>query len=99
MNYRSICNKTEYIIGLCTGLNIDVAIITETWLTTKHTNTINLLPSPPYIFLSFSRDSRARGIGIMYKSHLTISSTNHILSPNAEFVTFSLHSHNSKCIK
>ena len=35
----------------------------------------------------------------MYKSHLTISSTNHILSPNAEFVTFSLHNHNSKSIK
>ena len=99
MNARSICNKTESIIGLYTDLNIDVAIITETWLTAKHTHTINLLSSPPYTFLSFPRDSRAGGIGIMYKSHLTISSTNHILSPNAEFVTFSLHSHNSKSIK
>ena len=35
----------------------------------------------------------------MYKSHLTISSTTHILSPNAKFVTFSLHFHNSKSIK
>ena len=35
----------------------------------------------------------------MYKSHLTISSTNHILSPNAQFVTFYLHSHKPKSIK
>ena len=77
-----------------------MAIITETWLTTKHTHTINVLSSPPYTYLSFPRDSRAVGIGIIYKSHLTISSSNHIyISPNAEFVTFSLHSHNSKSIK
>ena len=41
---------TESIIGLFTDLNIDVPIITETWLTAKHTHTINLLSSPPYTY-------------------------------------------------
>ena len=63
-------------------------ILTETWLTNKHTHTINisLFSSPPYTFLSFPRDFMAVGIGSMYKSHLTISGNNHILSPNAKFV-------------
>ena len=51
MNARSICNKTDSIISLCTDSNIDVAIVTETWLTDKHTHTINPLSSPPTHFV------------------------------------------------
>ena len=77
----------QYVINVVyhwfTNLYIDVAIITETWLTAIHTHNINLMSSPPYTFIgrrsdSFYCDPRAGSIGIMYKSHISISSTNHV---------------------
>ena len=90
----------HYVIKLsrssCTNLNIDIAIID---ILSHISHIINLLSSPHYSFLTFPRDSRGGGSGIIYKSHITIISTKHTITPNAEFVIFSLRNVGSKHIK
>ena len=57
--------------------NIDIAMITETWLNSNTTNVpiISSLNTPPFNFISFPRAAHAGGLGLLYNSNLNIIKT------------------------
>ena len=74
-NSRSIRNKIPMIIEFLNDFNIDILIITETWLSHKDCPLLSSLNIDPYSFsyLPRSLGMRGGGLGILYKSSLHIS--------------------------
>ena len=57
VNARSLKNKTSEIVDHVLSNNINVCIVTETWLKEADTVSIAVLSSPPAIFLKIFRDN------------------------------------------
>ena len=74
LNARSVCNKAALIQTFLLDHDIDVLVITETWLTDGDEVTPRqLLPDPDgYSFISVPRNGRGGGLGIVAKSHISI---------------------------
>ena len=74
LNARSVCNKAALIQTFLIDHDIDVLVITETWLTEGDDVTPRqLLPDPKgYSFISVPRNGRGGGLGIVAKSHINI---------------------------
>ena len=66
INTISICNKPEIIIDYCIDLNIDLLIITETWLSDENLPTIACLTKPPFNYLNFPRMNNQIMVELVY---------------------------------
>ena len=77
INARSVKNKTAEIADHVIHNNIDVCIVTETWLKEQDTVSIALLSPPGYSFKSFPRqsDRKGGGTGIMFNNDFKVSLT------------------------
>ena len=74
INCRSVANKTQEIQLELVLNNLDLCILTETWIKEDDTITPNRLCPSGYKALSISRHSRiGGGIAIVYKSNLNTS--------------------------
>lgn len=73
MNARSVVNKTMLIRDFVKEKNIDVAVITETWLNVKdgqYQMVLNEICPEGHRILSKPRDKRGGGLAIIYRSNL-----------------------------
>jgi hypothetical protein len=76
MNARSVVNKTELIKDIIVENNIDIAIITETWLSASHGNFHSVLTDlcpPNHKILSKARNKRGGGLAVIYRNTLDIT--------------------------
>jgi len=73
LNCQSSRNKCDDIADLITTNNIDILVITETWLKTSGDESIiaTLTPSG-YRFHQFARQSRGGGVAIIFRDYLNI---------------------------
>ena len=62
-NAHSIRNKTTHLIELIFGNDIDVMVLTESWLNSEDDVIIGKCPPPGYTFLNAPRNSNNRGGG------------------------------------
>jgi exonuclease III len=75
-NARSVRHKTVHIIENIVENDVDVFIITETWLAENDSVVIGEMLPQGYSCLNFPRKGDEHGgIGIIYKSNLNIKST------------------------
>lgn len=75
INATSVCNKTDEILDLISDHNIDLLIITESWIKSNEIDCSVLKAITPLGFSMFSlprQDKRGGGIVIIYKSHIDI---------------------------
>ena len=79
--------------------NIDIAILTETWLSKNDTHIISILSSPPYKFVNFHRKSSGGVIGILYHSSFVVISSCSYSIPSCELSYCSLPSSDSRSNK
>ena len=72
INARSLRNKTAVFVDHIVEQNIDVCVVTETWLKDKDTASIC---QSGYLFESFPRQSNRSGggTGVMFNSSLNVS--------------------------
>ena len=85
MNTRSIRNKTVGIYDYTIDEDLDILVITETWLSEDDPAVIQELKPPGYSFTNISRDNdRHGGIGILYKSHMNLR----LMKADSPSVTF-----------
>jgi exonuclease III len=76
-NVRSLNNKCDDVMILLQDSNIDIALITETWLTEQCNNTTATIKSYGYsIIHSHRHDTKGGGTAIIYKTTLSISLVN-----------------------
>ena len=82
VNARSVRNKTAEIVEHIVNSNIDICIITETWLKEYDYVTTAALSPNGYGFKGFPRQSNRAGggTGIMFKDSLTVSMAEGLLS-------------------
>lgn len=75
INARSLRNKTAVFTDHIVEQNIDVCVVTETWLKNKDTPSIAGICQSGYLFKSFPRQSNRMGggTGVMFKSGLNVS--------------------------
>ena len=71
VNARSLKNKTAEVVDHVLNNNIDVCIVTETWLKAVDTVSIAALSPPGYSFANFPRQSNRMGggAGIMFNTN------------------------------
>ena len=69
-NARSICNKTAGVFELLSDSNIDVCLLTETWLRKGDSSKIAEIKDLGYNIKHHSRAGRGGGVAIAYKKHL-----------------------------
>ncbi len=83
-NARSVCNKTTQTYDYVLEQDVDVLLLTETWMkSTDHPVVAELTPVG-YSFINVPRDyseERGGGIGIVYKSGLEFSLSPHDFKP------------------
>ena len=76
-NVRSLNNKCDDVMILLQDSNIDIALITETWLTEQCNNTTATVKSYGYsIIHSHRNDTKGGGTAIIFKTTLSISLVN-----------------------
>ena len=75
INARSLRNKTAVFVDHIVEQNIDVCVVTDTWLKDKDTASIACICQSGYSFKSFPRQSNRSGggTGIMFNSSLNVS--------------------------
>ena len=94
---RSIKNKAESLYKYIQDNDINLAIITESWLSSDDSPTTSMV-SPPFDYLNFPRNSHGGRIGIVHNSSFKLIST-HIFSFDCyELVRCSLKSPNSSLL-
>ena len=75
VNARSLKNKTAEIVDHVLSNNINVCIVTETWLKEADTIGIAALSPPGYLFKNFPRQSNRAGggTGIMFNANFNVT--------------------------
>ena len=77
-NVRSINNKTDYVMQYLIDSDIDIACITETWLTDTENHTTFRLKSYGYQIVHKHRlNGKGGGVGFIYKPNLTLRVIKH----------------------
>ena len=73
LNTRSVCNKAVLLCEHIVDKNLDVFLMTETWLKESDSLVINDLCPEGYAFMGESRSSNARGggVGIVFRDSLS----------------------------
>ena len=94
INARSLRNKFPSVISLMTDHNLDILFIIETWLSPLDSPHLVALNTPPYCFIHNPRDSPhpGGGIGILYKSSLTISNISYHSFSHSEALSSAISS-------
>ena len=94
VNVQSVRNKIDYIIEAIISHDLDILILTETWLTTddKDQFFIRALNIKEYKFYSFPRGNNTGhgGVGIIIRSSINIRSASQCDSTNFENCILSL---------
>ena len=92
-NVRSMVNKLDDISGSIISNNCDIAVITETWLSSIVTD--QLICIPGYVTCRRDRpdDRRGGGICTFIKSHFDFIELNHLNEPDIESQWFILRPH------
>jgi exonuclease III len=76
-NVRSLNNKCDDVMIYLQDNNVDIAFISETWLTEQCNNTTSTIKSYGYsIIHSHRHDAKGGGTAIVYKSLLSVSPVN-----------------------
>lgn len=87
MNTRSIRNKTVGIYDYAIDEDVDILVITETWLSEDDPAVIQELKPSGYSFMNIARGKDPHGgIGILYKTHLNLR----LMNLDSPPVTFEL---------
>ena len=75
-NPRSLCNKTVGVFELLLDRDIDVCLLSETWLRKGDTSKISEIKDFGYNLHQQSRPGRGGGVAIVYKKGLDVSKRN-----------------------
>ena len=84
-NARSICNKTAGVFELLSDANINVCLLTETWLRKGDTSKISEIKELGFKIIPQSRKGRGGGVAIAYKKDLEFTR-----KPTRNFTSFEL---------
>ena len=64
-NVQSICNKVDLIMSVLVDNNIDLAFITETWLSSQSNSITAHIKSYGFDLVHVFREERGGGVGIL----------------------------------
>ena len=74
---QSLCNKAEKVLQLINDNKIDIACITETWLSSENNSTTSIVKSFGYNITHFYTDNcRGTGVAIIFKEMVNIKPFN-----------------------
>ena len=87
VNARSLRNKTQDFLHHAISKDLDVCIISETWLNDNDSPTISAMQNGGYKFENIDRSGshRGGGLGILYKSSINVERLN-----TTHFATFEM---------
>ena len=90
LNPCSVCNKTSVLQELVTDHNIDLMVLTETWLKGDDRDTVILakLQPPGYSIKHKARQGRGGGVAIMHPSTLSVTRAEHSVSSPPQYASF-----------
>lgn len=96
VNARSVRNKVADVVDHVVGKNIDICVVTETWLKDHDTVSIAGLSPNGYAFKSFPRQSERNGggTGIMFKDSLNVNMIDGKENRSFEFSEWRVGVHN-----
>lgn len=83
LNARSVCNKATFVSHHITTHDLDVLIITETWMTKNNAGRVKAELVPPgYSTLNQMRDhKRGGGLTVLYKNNFTVKTVKSTAQP------------------
>ncbi|KAL5260505.1 hypothetical protein ACHWQZ_G010593 [Mnemiopsis leidyi] len=93
-NARSICNKTAGILELLSDENIDICMLSETWLRKGDTSKISEIKDLGYNTSHCSRPGRGGGVAILFKKNLRLTKRNVKACKSFEHIECSMKSGN-----
>ena len=70
---QSLCNKTDKVLQLLTDNGVEIACITETWMSSENNHTTSIVKSFGYSITHFyTVNCRGTGVAIIYKNMLHV---------------------------
>ena len=90
LNPCSVCNKTSVLQDFVTDHNIDLMVLTETWLKGDDRDNVILaeLQPPGYTIKHKARQGRGGGVAIMHPSTLSVTRAEHSVSSPPQYASF-----------
>ena len=90
LNPCSVCNKTSVLQDFVTDHNIDLMVLTETWLKGDYRDNVILaeLQPPGYSIKHKARQGRGGGVAIMHPSTLSVTRAEHSVSSPPQYASF-----------
>ena len=98
-NTRSLCNKTAGVFELLLDKDIDVCLLSETWLRKGDTSKISEIKDLGYRLLHQSRPGRGGGVAVAYKRDLEVSRRNMSAYKSFEHIECLLKSSHNRLIR
>ena len=102
VNIRSVCNKASVVNDFITENELDVMIITETWMTQTNENRVKaeLLPNDFCILHRMRSGRRGGGIAVVHRNNIVVNGSNCSLQPSTfEYMKVLIsHNHTSVCL-
>ena len=90
LNPCSVCNKTSVLQDFVTDHNIDLMVLTETWLKGDDRDNAILAELQPHGYLSKhkARQGRGGGVAFMHPSTLSVTRAEHSVSSPPQYASF-----------
>ena len=90
LNQCSVCNKTPVLQDSVTDHNIDLMVLTETWLKGDDRDNVILaeLQSSGYTIKHKARQGRGGGVAIMHPNTLSVTRAEHSVSSPPQYASF-----------